>query len=136
MKFPKINALIPTGEHFDGEAVNEGIWMTAAHVTAIEGKLTTNEAAATQAATQLATAQTARETAETNLATANSTIASQATELTQLKAENAKLKGQPAGGFSTTTKDADPPAPADASKAEKGKYHTPYDDQRAAMQGK
>jgi len=53
MKFSKISALVPTGEPFDEKAVNEGVWMSEAHLDGIENALSLAETAASEAATTL-----------------------------------------------------------------------------------
>lgn len=39
MKYPNLNALVPEGEHFDESAINEGVYLTVAHINAIEQSL-------------------------------------------------------------------------------------------------
>lgn len=125
LELAAIAALAPKEEDFSAEVVNEGVWMTEAHLNAIENKLTTDAAAAKKAGEDLAAATTAKEKAEGELKTANETIATQKTEIENLKAENKKLK-EPA-------KDPEASAPAkdekpeDKNKDPKAKYRMGVD---------
>lgn len=102
MKYDQILGLVPTGEHCDMSAMNEGIFLSVGHVTAIENALAANASIKTQfdsealraqqAETSLATANTARETAEASLVTANQTITTQKTKITELEARVAELE--------------------------------------------
>jgi len=84
MKYPNVSALVPEGEHFDESAVNEGVWLTAAHLNHIEQSLGANNSAVAQLETQLQAANNtaaqlheqlnARPTQE-SLDAANATIA-------------------------------------------------------------
>lgn len=56
MKFPKIAALVPQGEHFDESAVNEGVWVSQNHLQGIETGLTVSEKSAADAVASLETA--------------------------------------------------------------------------------
>ncbi len=60
MKYPRLNELIPEGEHFDESAVNEGVWLTVTHLNNIEESLSQST--------------TAIEAVENNLAVANNNI--------------------------------------------------------------
>jgi len=130
-----IAALAPEGEEFKPEAVvNEGIWMTEAHLTAVENKLSADAAALVQAGEDLAAANTAKTTAENDLAAANQTIEANNTRIQELEAENAKLKGTPAAEITQTTTNEDtPPAPvATVVTDPKAKYRTSFDAQAEA----
>ena len=103
-----MTALVPDGEYFDSTALNEGIWLTAGHVNAIEQALEGNAGTITQltgerdtARQELAAANTAATQATNDLATANSTITAQ-------QAEIATLKKGPASAFTNTTSGEDP----------------------------
>jgi len=84
MKYPKVSALVPEAEHFDESAVNEGVWLTAAHLNNIEQALTAPAQevadlqqqlqAANDANAQLQEQMNARPTQE-SLDAANATIA-------------------------------------------------------------
>lgn len=106
MKYPKVNELVPAGEHFDESGiVNEGGFLSVQHLDAIEKKLTDETAAfqnlqlekdglatkVTEHETTIATMTTAADTAAASILTKdekiaelNATIAAQATELIAL----------------------------------------------------
>ena len=122
-----IAALVPQGEEFKPEAVNEGVWLTEAHLTGIEGALAGNAAAATKAANELSAANTAKTTAEASLATANNSIAENKTTIANLEAEILRLKGSAAATFQATTTTEDTPVVAGKTD-KKTKYHTSFDE--------
>lgn len=68
MKFPQLNSLVPAGEHFDESAINEGVYLTVAHVTGIENSLAVN-------ASVLAAMQTKVDEAAVTITTHDATIA-------------------------------------------------------------
>ena len=121
-----IAALAPKEETFSAEVVNEGVWMTEAHLTAVETELSANASAIKKAGEDLIAANAAKTTAEEALTAANATITANAIEITALKAEVAKLKKDPAEKVTTTIK-AEDTSPAGAATG-KSKYHTSYDD--------
>ena len=45
MEYTNIVSLVPEGEHFDASAINEGVWISQAHLDAIETKLGENATA-------------------------------------------------------------------------------------------
>lgn len=127
MKYPKITALAPTGEDFKEEAVNEGVWLTEAHLASIETSVSNAELAATTAATALqeanaektaaqdalaiektAAADAATKAAE-ELAAANSLAATRQTEIEALQAENTRLSNSAAAAILNTSVDEDVP---------------------------
>lgn len=104
MSFPKVTALVPKDEHFDSTALNEGIWLSAGHLNAIENALaaaaandTTQASRITELTSQLATKQNDLTAAQSSLATANTTISG-------LQGEIVTLKGTPAGPIVQTSK--------------------------------
>jgi len=139
MKYPKITALVPEGEHFDDSAIiNEGGYLSIAHFAAVEKRLTENETAIADAANALTIANNdattrlnaandeatiklnaanelvteanaAKKVSDDALIAANATIEAQQTEIENLKAENAKLKKEPGAAVSTTVTDSDVP---------------------------
>jgi hypothetical protein len=114
MKFPKISALVPQGEHFDESAVNEGVWMSESHLSSIESALVTAETATAETATQLETANasivtlTEEVSAEKiNLSTAQTTISTQAARIAALEAEVVALGQKPSGKGTNLPKEKD-----------------------------
>lgn len=112
MDYPRISALVPQGEHFDSTAVNEGIWLTTGHFSAIENALEANHGS-------LATLTTERDNLQQQLTQAQQDAQSAATtaindlqerdqKITNLQAEIANLKKGPAADFQTTTREEDP----------------------------
>lgn len=112
MKYPKVKDLVPAGEHFDESAiVNEGGFLSVAHLDAIENQLTESGTAYATLQTQLdeanangTTLQTTIEGLNTEIsglktaATASAnTINTQQARITALEAENAELGGQSSG---------------------------------------
>lgn len=105
MKFPNVTAQVPKDEHFDGSAVNEGIWLSAGHVNNVENALatsaannTTQQARIDELTNQLTAANTSLSDAQTNLQTAN-------TKIGDLQTEVKTLKEQPAGAIAQTGKE-------------------------------
>ncbi len=126
MKYPKITALVPSGEEFNADAVNEGIWLTAAHVDAIEATVANAEAAAATQAEIITAANELIAEGQTLVNAANATIAANATELVALQAEVTKLKGTPADVVATSV--AEDKLAVDTTKPDpKAKYRTSYD---------
>jgi hypothetical protein len=102
--FSRIAALVPTGESFAVEAFsNEGIWLTGAHMVAVENSLRSQSGTIKKLTTESTQNGVELATAKTELATQTGLVAS----LTQ---ENGKLKRQD-GAKSKTP----PPAKTDAS---------------------
>lgn len=120
-----VAALAPETETFSAELVNEGCWLTEAHLNAVETELGNNASAIKKAGEDLAAANTAKDTAEASLKTANDNIATQKTEIENLKAENEKLK-TPAADPKASAPENDPQAtpPADP----KAKYRMGIDE--------
>lgn len=135
MKFPKISAVVPQGEHFDESAVNEGVWLSENHLNAVENALSVAETATAAAASSLETANTSvrnlteelaaeksnsakltaeKEAAEkkaADLETEHATaIGTKDAKIVTLQAEVAKLGKTPSGTGSTlpVTKDEHP----------------------------
>lgn len=107
MEYTNITALVPTGEHFDSSAINEGVYLTVAHVNAIEKSLGGHATALADQALQAQQAVAAQQTAEASLATANQTIADRDATIVAKDAEIAKLKAGPAADMKETAKDKD-----------------------------
>lgn len=112
MSYPKIKSLAPAGEHFDESAiVNEGGFLSVAHLGTIENHLVDNAAAyatleqqfneATASATTLQTTIDGLNTQisglnDTAIASAT-TINTQANRITELEAQVVALGGQSSG---------------------------------------
>lgn len=116
MKFPKLTALAPIGESFDETALNEGIWVTGAHLESVEAALAGSDTilgevqikleTATAQVTEGATKVTAL---EESAGTAATTITTQAARIAELEAENTLL-GKKASGNGTVLPAAGDPA--------------------------
>lgn len=113
MEYTNITSLVPEGEQFDSTAVNEGVWVTEAHLQNVENSLAENATAIADHTAalenlngQLTAANTATETAEGSLVTANDTIVAKDAEIQRLNARIAELEnGTP--DPAQTKKDAD-----------------------------
>lgn len=105
MKYPKITALVPEGEHFDEAVatVNEGIYLTASHFEGIEAALATADQAIADANTERQTALDALTVAQAELESAQANVTASAEALATANARIAELEGA-AGSFSETGK--------------------------------
>lgn len=97
MEYPKIISLVPQGEHFDASAVNEGVWLSVAHVNSIEEKLNSNAAASTAvadaaiaSANEIVSLTDQLNASKQVITERDATIAAQAIEIANLKAGAAK----------------------------------------------
>lgn len=141
MKFQKISAAVPQGEHFDESAVNEGVWMSETHLTSIENALTVAETATAQVTASLETANASIENLNTELATEKenvtkltgekeaaeqkvtdqaaehaTAIAAKDAEIATLQAEVARLGKNPSGtGSTVVTQEDEKPDEANAT---------------------
>lgn len=93
MEYTNIISVVPQGEVFDSSAVNEGVWMSVAHMNAVEKLLSDNAAAVASVKGQFDSEALLRQEAETKLVAANdsnvekdNTISAQAEEIKTLKA--------------------------------------------------
>ena len=107
MEYPNIISAVPEGEHFDASAVNEGVWLSQAHLDSLENRLQENAGSISSAAAAVESGNAAIEAANTTIADRDATIAAKDEEIATLTAENAKLKAGPAGSFSNTSKEQD-----------------------------
>lgn len=97
MKYNRINDLVPEGEHFDESAVNEGVWISSAHLGNIESAL--ENASTAQEAVQSRldeTGQTVSDLSE-QLDTANQTIADRDATIASMQQQLSAIGGQPSG---------------------------------------
>ena len=100
--YKHVSALVPAGEHFAIEALNEGVWLTVAHLSSIETNLQAQSKAVLVSVKKAANATASLTETQSQLATANDRIKA-------LEAENITLKA--ADGKTTATapvSDADP----------------------------
>lgn len=107
MEYNQIISLVPEGEHFDASAINEGVWISEAHLGNIESAL---QDAATNVAAALNEVNAATEnlnTANAAVEAATTTIAERDTIIASLQEEIAALKAAPAGSIQQTTKQVD-----------------------------
>lgn len=132
MKFPKISAAVPEGEHFDESAVNEGVWLSEKHLNSIENVLSVSEKNISETAASLETANASivtlteelsvekgnvsrltaeKETAEQKIidqaAAHTSVIGAKDAEIASLQAEVAKLGKNASGTGSAVVATAD-----------------------------
>ncbi len=97
MEYPQIISLVPADEHFDASVIGEGVYLSVAHVNAIEEKLK-GAATASTAVADAAIASANEIVALTDHLNASkqviterdATIAAQAIEIANLKAGAAK----------------------------------------------
>lgn len=107
MKYPQLNSLVPATEHFDESAINEGVYLSIAHIDSIEQTLAgsstlqagLDETIATHAAT-IASLTGEKETAEKEL-TVN------ATRIKELQDQVAALSGESSGKGTVISTKAD-----------------------------
>lgn len=112
MEYNNIISLVPDGEHFDASAINEGVWLSQAHLDAIENSFVASAAAIENAAAEVALANDNVAAANVNIETANTTLAEREATIEALQAEVATLKAGPAAPIQQTAKDKDEqPAP-------------------------
>ena len=104
MKYPQLNSLVPAGEHFDESAVNEGVFLSVAHIDAIEQNLAGHEGVLQAVQTQLDTAKETNTTHEATIVTHEATISTLTTEnknqsdkILELQGIVAKLNKKPSG---------------------------------------
>lgn len=114
MSYPKILAAVPTGEHFDESAVNEGVWLSATHLSSVEAALTEAETVTTAAENtltlkeeELATATASLATAETDKSALQTSLAEKEATIATLQAEVVALGKQPSGTGSSLGKSKD-----------------------------
>jgi len=104
MKYPQLNALVPTGEHFDESAINEGVYLSVGHVNSIEetlaGHITSMDAVNVkldEANTSISTLNTTVSSLEEAATTSATVIKTQSEKIVELEATVAKLSGLPSG---------------------------------------
>lgn len=104
-QFSKIIALVPAGEHFNAEAiVNEGIYLTAGHLAAVEAALNRSVKQEQDLLTLTGTLQDQLTTATTALTATQSQLTEANTKVTGLETQVEALKKAPAADFGNTTK--------------------------------
>lgn len=93
--FAHVAALVPEGQHFTEEAfTNEGIWLTGAHLVAVENKLRSFSATVKKLTASLASANETGEGANVSLAETQQQLTDANAQIVQLQQENARLKGK------------------------------------------
>jgi septal ring factor EnvC (AmiA/AmiB activator) len=114
MEYNRIQSLVPKDEHFDATAVNEGVWVSKAHLDAIENQLGQDQATieshgpAVQGLTdQITTLTTERDSAKTELQTANDTVAARDSKITEMQSEIDGLKKGPGAQPEQTSREKD-----------------------------
>jgi len=107
--FAHIANLTPTGEEFIEEALNEGVWITGTHLTAIEAALATAKKEAKINAKKLMVKDNTIKTQEQN-------ITALQTNVDALKAENKQLKESDGTIAATVAADVDATVVTDSEK--------------------
>ena len=112
MEYTQIISLVPQGEHFDSAAINEGVYLTVAHINAIEASLAANAQTVSSLNDKIKLANEAKKKADDNLIAANTTIESQKTTLKEKETEittlNTKVEElENDGSVTQTTKASD-----------------------------
>jgi hypothetical protein len=107
MEYPQIISLVPEGEHFDASAVNEGVWVSAAHLVNVETRITALVSEAALADQRISTEREAAEAAQNSLTAANTSLSTSAARISELEAEVVGLKRSAAKEPETTTAEAD-----------------------------
>lgn len=98
MKYKKISALVPEGEHFDESAItNEGVWLSANHLNAIESEMQQGDTALDAVAAQITDLSIERDSAREEAAQATETIATQNQTITELQAQVSELGKRSSG---------------------------------------
>lgn len=110
MKYPKLNSLVPAGEHFDESAVNgEGVWLSTGHVASIEAALAEDNSEALSTATKQVTDLTESiATLNASVETTNIEKTALAARVLELEAENARLGGKSSGTGTVLNTTEDP----------------------------
>lgn len=107
MEYTNIIAAVPQGESFDPTAVNEGVWVSQAHLNNIETVMANGAAANATLKTQFDSAVLRAEQAETNVDTSAATIEALNATIAEKDAEIATLKAAAAATVQKTTKEND-----------------------------
>lgn len=105
--YEKIAALVPEGEHFDATAINEGVYLTTAHIANIEVSLLNQDTVVAEMQTQLDAAKQQNETSQQTIADRDASLESKDAQITALEAEVATLKTKPAADFTEKGKEKD-----------------------------
>jgi hypothetical protein len=100
MKYQKIASLVPAGEHFEEKAVNEGVWLSVAHIEAIESVLAADpdRSEIDRLTTELSAAQQANATLTQSMETLNAAKQSDTTIIQELRDKVAEFEAGSSGG--------------------------------------
>jgi len=107
MEYPQVVSLVPKGEEFDATAVNEGVWVSTAHLANVENTLVANATSIADLNSQVIKTNDERDEANTSLQTAQQTITDRDATIALLKTEIADLKIKPAADPKQTNKESD-----------------------------
>jgi hypothetical protein len=133
MKFPKLTALVPEGEHFDESAIiNEGCYLSIGHINSIESAFIAHDSvveAANVSATQISSLQEQLTVAQTAASDSAASLENSNTRITALEAEIVALNAKTAADFQETVTSEDRGKELPTGKA---KYHTTFDDEAKA----
>lgn len=107
MDYKNIISAVPEGEHFDATAINEGVWMSQAHLNSIETAMAGYATDLQGAINNTATSIQINEEVGVLLIAANATIAERDATIEALNGQIATLKAAPAAPITQTAKDID-----------------------------
>jgi len=107
MEFNHIIALVPEGEYFDASAVNEGVWVSTAHLNNIEASLANAGTLVQQANDQVTATLALLDDAALASQQQADVIAAKDETIASLTAEIATMKQQPAAPITQTVKEKD-----------------------------
>lgn len=133
MEYTNIISLVPVGEHFDAAAINEGVWLSQAHLDALETTLAENGTVVTAITSQRDEQALLAQQANEQIAEQQRVNDGLQLTVTAMEAEIADLKKGPAAPVQQTSKDAD------AIGADKKTFNHPVNEEAnrlRVMQGK
>lgn len=112
MKYQQINALVPENEHFDeSAAINEGMFLSVAHIDAIENALQNSGSVSESIQLELENARTELVQVNSDLELANETISNQQSTIDELNLKLEQWARKPtsvSGTIVTGAPDEDP----------------------------
>jgi len=121
MEYTNIINLVPAGEHFDASAVNEGVWVSVAHLNNIENTLVEASIKVDESTEQNRLAIENLEAANLSVQQATAAMEEKDNTIASLQQQIEILKAGPAAAIQQTAKEKDdqPQAPAFESEVTK-----------------
>lgn len=107
MEYNNIISLVPQGEHFDASAINEGVWVSQAHLDAIENTLAGNAASIATGKEEFDALNGSTAQLKTDLEASAKTIDALNSTIADKDAEIERLKAAAAGQMKQTSKEND-----------------------------